>query len=199
MRKKLKAGKDVIIHKTVIVKRPGLVTIGNHVAIDPYVYITTAIEIGDYVHIGPFVSVIGGVKARLVMEDFTTIAAGCRLICASDDFAGGTGIIGPVVPKKFQSELKVDPIVMEKHSALGTSVIVFPGITIGEGAVVGAGSVVTKSLKPWTVNLGRPTRVIKKRPKRTILRFERQLYNSKKKTQACHSGANSVLQKNDRI
>lgn len=175
MKKKLKVGQDVIIHKTAIIKRPELVNIGNHVAIDPYVYITTTAEIGNYIHISPFVSIIGGAKAKMIMKDFTVIAAGCRLICASDDFAGGTGFIGPVVPKKFQSKLKIEPIIMEKHSALGANVIVFPGVTIGEGAVVGAGSVVTKSLEPWTVNLGRPTKVIKKRPKKTILNFERQL------------------------
>lgn len=179
MRRKLIVGKDVIIHPSVIIKRPWLVTVGHHVAIDPYVYITTAARIGSYVHIGPMVSINGGAKAKLIMKDFAAIAAGCRLICGTDDFAGGTGLIGPVVPKKFQSQLKIKPIIMEKHSALGANVIVLPGVTIGEGAVVGAGSVVTKSLPPWTVNLGRPTKVIKKRPKKTILNFERLLREKK--------------------
>jgi carbonic anhydrase/acetyltransferase-like protein (isoleucine patch superfamily) len=41
--------------------------------------------------------------------------------------------------------------------------IVLPGVTIGEGAVVGAGSVVTKDVEPWTVVGGNPAKFIKKR------------------------------------
>ncbi|MEH1965208.1 MAG: acyltransferase [Nostoc sp.] len=41
--------------------------------------------------------------------------------------------------------------------------IILPGVTIGEGAVVGAGSVVTKDIEPYTVVAGNPARFIKKR------------------------------------
>lgn len=173
--KKLITGKDVIIDKTAIIKRPELVKIGNHVAIDPFFFMTTQGEIGDYIHISALVSVIGGAKTKLIMKDFTTIAAGCRLICGSDDFSGGTGFINPFVPQRYKSKQKQSTIVMEKHSALGTNVIVFPGVTIGEGAVVGAGSLVLESIEPWTVNAGTPAVIIKKRPKETILKYEKQI------------------------
>ena len=168
-------GLDVIIHPTAIIKRPTLVKIGNHVAIDPFFYMTTAAEIGNYIHISSHVSVIGGTKAKLILKDFATIAAGCRLICGSDDYAHGSGLIGPVISKKYQSRQKIEPIILEKHSALGTNVVVFPGVTIGEGAVIGAGSVVTKSIEPWTINIGIPAKTIKKRPRAKILEYERLL------------------------
>ena len=46
---------------------------------------------------------------------------------------------------------------------MATGAIVLPGVTIGEGAVVAAGSVVTKDVEPWTVVGGNPARFIKKR------------------------------------
>lgn len=42
--------------------------------------------------------------------------------------------------------------------------IILPGVTIGEGAVVGAGSVVTKDVEPYTIVAGNPARFIRKRP-----------------------------------
>ena len=46
---------------------------------------------------------------------------------------------------------------------LGARVTVLPGISIGEGAVIGANSVVTQDIPPWTVAVGSPAKVIKKR------------------------------------
>ncbi len=46
---------------------------------------------------------------------------------------------------------------------LGARAITLPGVTIGEGAVVAAGAVVTKDAEPWAVVGGNPAKVIKKR------------------------------------
>lgn len=50
------------------------------------------------------------------------------------------------------------PIVIENDAWIGTGVIVMPNVTIGEGAVVGAGSIVTESVPPYTVVVGRPAK-----------------------------------------
>ncbi len=49
--------------------------------------------------------------------------------------------------------------------------IVLPGVHIGEGAVVGAGAVVTKNIPPYTVNVGIPAKTVGERPK--DLRYDR--------------------------
>jgi hypothetical protein len=59
-------GTDVVISPNAEIRRPQLVRIGSHVAVDA-AYIATAAEIADYAHIGPYVTVIGGPKARLSM------------------------------------------------------------------------------------------------------------------------------------
>lgn len=56
------------------------------------------------------------------------------------------------------------PITIEDCVWLGTRVVVLPGVTIGEGAIVGAGSVVTKDIPPYEIWAGVPAKFIKKRP-----------------------------------
>ena len=63
--------------------------------------------------------------------------------------------IAPSVPVKY------DSITIENDVWLGTGVVVLPNITIGEGAVVGANSVVTRDVKPYTIVGGSPARLIR--------------------------------------
>ena len=46
---------------------------------------------------------------------------------------------------------------------IGHGAIVMPGLSVGNGAVIGAGSVVTKDVAPWTIVAGNPARVIRRR------------------------------------
>lgn len=55
------------------------------------------------------------------------------------------------------------PVVIENDVWLGANVIVLPGVRIGEGAVIGAGSVVTRNIPRMTVAAGNPARVIRER------------------------------------
>lgn len=57
--------------------------------------------------------------------------------------------------------VKHGPITIENDVWLGTGVVVLPGIKIGEGAVVGANSVVTKDVRPYTIVGGSPARLIR--------------------------------------
>jgi len=50
---------------------------------------------------------------------------------------------------------------LEDDCWLGTGVIILPGITIGKGAIVGAGSIVTKNVPPFTVFVGNPAKFVK--------------------------------------
>lgn len=54
-----------------------------------------------------------------------------------------------------------EPIVIERNAWLGGGVIVLPGVTVGENAVVGAGAVVTKNVSPNVVVAGNPAREIR--------------------------------------
>jgi acetyltransferase-like isoleucine patch superfamily enzyme len=65
---------------------------------------------------------------------------------------------------KDWSHVTVKPVKIGNKSWIGLNVIVLKGVEIGEGAVVAAGSVVVKSVPPWTVVAGNPAKVIREIP-----------------------------------
>ena len=167
-------GEDVFISANVEIRRPHLVSIGNHVAIDTGFYCTVALEIGDYVHIAPYITVIGGEQGLLKMGHFSTVAAGSRIICGSDKHLGA-GLVGPTIPDGYKDEILIAPVVFEKFANVGTNVVIMPGVTLAEGTVVGANSLVTKNTEPWTIYVGSPARPVKDRRRDKMIELARKL------------------------
>lgn len=165
-------GEDVYIDKEARIVRPNLVSIGNHVAIDMCVYFSTEAEIGDYVHIAPHVSIIGGAQSKIIMGHFSNIGSGSKIVCGSDDFT--KGLINPLVPIKYR-HVKLTTITFKDHATLGVNCVVMPGVTLAEGSIVGANSLVTKDTEPWTIYAGSPARPIKMRDNTEILKYAKEL------------------------
>jgi acetyltransferase-like isoleucine patch superfamily enzyme len=160
-------GDDVFISANVEIRRPHLVSIGNHVAIDTGFYCTVRAEIGDYIHIGPYVTVIGGEKGLFRMGSFSTVGAGSRIICGTDEFLGA-GLVG-MSPPEYRDNVICAPVVFRMFASIGTNVVVFPGVTLGEGSVVGSCSLVTKSTEPWMIYYGIPAKPVKERPREKMI------------------------------
>jgi dTDP-4-amino-4,6-dideoxy-D-glucose acyltransferase len=169
------AGEDIYIGDKVDVRRPHLVSIGNHVAIDNGFYITTGADIGDHIHIAPYVTVIGGEKGFLRMGHFTNISTGGKIICGSDGFLGEGLISAPGIPEEYRDTLKIAPVHFEHFVNTGANITVLPGITLGEGSVIGASSLVTKDTEPWTIYIGCPARPVKMRKKEKMIEFAKRL------------------------
>lgn len=168
-------GSDVYIGDNVDIRRPALVSIGNHVAIDNGFYITTAAEIGNYIHIAPYVTVIGGEKGLLKMGNFTNISAGGKIICGSDAFLGDGLITAPGIPEEYRDRLIIEPVIFEDFANVGAGVTILPGVILAEGSVIGAGSLVNKSTEPWTIYIGSPAKPYKARKKEKMIEFANQL------------------------
>ena len=166
-------GDDVFISAQVEIRRPNLVRVGSHIAIDTGFYCTTGAQLGDYIHIGPYVTVIGGAPALLQMAGFNTIGAGSRVLCASDEFLGA-GLVG-MSPPEFRDVVHVEPVIFETFASVGTNVVIHPGVTLGEGSVVGSCSLVTKSTEPWTIYRGVPARPWRQRPSRVMMEAAEKL------------------------
>ena len=88
---------------------------------------------------------------EIVIGDQATVSQGVKLCCASHD-----------ITSKIM-ELTCRPIVINANAWVAGWAIILPGVTIGEGAVVAAGAVVTKDVEPWSVVGGNPAKFIKKR------------------------------------
>lgn len=170
----LSCGEDVFISANVEIRRPRLMRVGSHVAIDSGLYLTTAAEIGDYTHLGPYLTIIGGAESVFVMEDFVTIGAGSRLVCGSDRFLGD-GFTSITVPEEFRDTVDIGVIRCARFAGIGTNVVIMPNVTIGEGSVVGACSLVTKDTEPWTVYVGVPARPVKVRPREKMLEYAKRM------------------------
>ena len=170
----MKKGEDVRINDLAVIARPELVEMGDHISIDQWTYISTQLKMGSYIHIAPSVSIIGGALARLEMGDFTNIGSGSRIVCATDDFT--QGLISPVVPIEHRTVIN-KPVVFERYATLGVNCTVLPGVTLGEGCIVGANSLVTKDTEPWTIYAGSPAKPIKKRERERIIESAKKLMN----------------------
>jgi acetyltransferase-like isoleucine patch superfamily enzyme len=66
--------------------------------------------------------------------------------------------------KKDWSNVVCKPVLISDKSWIGFNSIILKGITVGEGAIVGAGSVVTKDVPPWTIVGGNPAKIIRDIP-----------------------------------
>ena len=165
-----KCGENVYVSENVEIKRPHLVWLESHIAIDSYFYCTTNMFVGNYVHIAPMVSIIGGADASFVMGNFTTIAIGCRIICATDEYLG-EGLVSPVIPNQYRDRVINLPVTLEEYSALASNVVVIPGVTLGEGAVVGANSYVNRDIPAWEIWAGSPAKFIRKRKRDRMIKF----------------------------
>ena len=68
---------------------------------------------------------------------------------------------GNILTNKNWSTVNAKPIVVCDKAWIGFDVLILKGVTIGEGAIVGAKSVVTKDVEPWTVVAGNPAQIVK--------------------------------------
>ena len=97
----------------------------------------------------------------ITLEDNVSIASGARLLCHQRDFSDFC-----VGDDYMQLGYTIKPIVLKKGCLIGMESFVMPGVTVGEGAIVGAGSMVTKDIPAWTVAVGRPAKVVRQIPER---------------------------------
>src|ERR1035437_318188 len=168
-------GKNVIIGKTVRIRYPELVEIGDNVIIDDFTYISTALKIHNNVHISAGCKIIGGKNAFVEMKDFSTLAPNVVLSAGSDDYI--SGIATPLVPIKYKGNVQIGKIILNKHCIVGAGSVVLPNVIFEEGACLGALSLAKVDLEEYGLYAGVPSKFIKKRNKEEILRLEKKLIN----------------------
>ncbi len=128
-------------------------------------------EIGDGSKVGTFVEIQKGAKIgkRCKISSHTFI---CEGVTIEDEVFIGHGVMftNDMFPRATAGDGKLQteadwtclPTVVKKGASIGSNVTLLCGITIGEGAIVGAGSVVTKDVPPGVIVVGNPAKVLRK-------------------------------------
>lgn len=153
------------------------IAFGTDIIIDDFVLISAKnrITIGNHVHIACFASITGG--ETIEIGDFSAVSQGCRILTGSDDFKDW-GFGNSTVPEEYRNTKRA-PIRIGRFCIIGANSVVLPGVTIGEGATVGACSVVTRDLEPWGVHIG--NRRVNERNRSAVLgTYERYLSDQMK-------------------
>lgn len=137
VRKRLKksmrfCGENVYIGPNVRIDEPFNLELGNNTCICTLTHI----------------SALGGVK----IGDDTMISSLCSITTLTHPINSRSRVAEPVISK---------PIVIGRNCWIGTGAIILSGITVGDDAIIGAGSVVTKDVSPATVVVGSPAKVLK--------------------------------------
>lgn len=142
-------------------------------------------EIGDYSKIGAFVEIQKGARigARVKVSSHSFI---CEGVVIEDDVFIGHGVMftNDKYPRSTaadgQLQTEADwvciPTFIRHDASIGSNSTILCGLTVGVGAIVGAGSMVTKDVPPWTIVAGNPARVLRRLdPHPLYQRFEAAL------------------------
>jgi acetyltransferase-like isoleucine patch superfamily enzyme len=123
-----------------------------------YAVACSKISIGKRVIIRPGTHLFGeahNLEVSIKIEDDVLVGGGVQFYVSNHAFDN------PDIPIIDQGHSDPQPIVLKKGCWIGGNVILLPGVTIGENSIVGAGSVVTKSIPDRVVAVGVPAKVIK--------------------------------------
>ena len=154
-------GKNVKISRYARIYSPDKIVIGDNVRIDDFCIISGNVIIGNNIHISAYVALYG--SKGIELEDYSGISPMTTVYSAMDDFSGDY-LIGPI-HAQHQTNIIGGKVILKRYSQIGTHCVIFPDITIGEGTVVGACSLVNQNLDSWIVCCGTPAKFLKKRKK----------------------------------
>ena len=158
-------GKNVIIGKTVRIRRPEYVSIGDNVIIDDFTYISCAMDLGNNSHIGSNVSISGGGAGRkLIMGSYSTISNGSSIHCASSDYKK-CSLDLPSVKESEQFGGEVSNIHISDFVVVGAHSCILPGSNIPEGSTYGAYTLIKPDSKllPYHLYVGNNCRELGER------------------------------------
>ena len=170
-------GRRPAIATRVSISNPQNVFLGDQVLLDESVGIdarhNSQIVIGHRVSIGKF-TILSSKGESITLSDGVNIGSHCRVATQTKIFIGSSTLIaayayiGPGNHMHSPSGSIIDGAMdlrggvrIENNVWVGTRATILDGVTIGEGAIVGAHSLVTEDVPPWTVVAGVPAKIIK--------------------------------------
>ena len=136
LKSKMNCGKNVSLRDRTIIYCPERLTIADNVSINSGVTILAQ----------------GGVS----IGEYTMISSGVTIVSVNHDYS-------KLGKEAWEGQIK-KPVIIGRDVWIAAGAIILPGVTIGDGAVVAAGSVVSRDVPPYSVVAGLPAAVTKERP-----------------------------------
>jgi acetyltransferase-like isoleucine patch superfamily enzyme len=148
-----KIGLGTKIHPLASINNFTNVSIGKHSEINRNVNIwTTQIIIGDYVQINPGTSIYG----KVIIGNYVMIGPNCMITGGSHQFKLTD------VPMRFQQSTEKE-IRIEDDVWIGANCVILEGVVVGKGSIIGAGSIVNKNIPEYSIAVGNPVDIKKRR------------------------------------
>lgn len=156
-------GDNVFISRNANFYSPQTISIGHDVRIDDFCILSGHIELGSYIHISAYSAIYG--KYGITLKDYSGLSPRVTIFSAMDDFSGHF-LINPMAGE--HTNVTGGIVTIEKFVQVGAGTIIFPNVVIGEGSVIGALSLVNRSVSEWGVFAGVPVRKLKDRSKNLL-------------------------------
>lgn len=155
-----RCGEGVKIHPLAKVCKPEAVSLGDHCTLGDFVFIWGGQEttIGPHSHIQVHCKIWGG--GRTIIGSYVSVGLGSTLLSAVYDYKLGLRMVDHL-PEGHTNTL-FGTLQIGDDAYIGADCTILP-VKIGEGAVVGARSVVNKDLDPWGVYVGSPAKKVGER------------------------------------
>jgi acetyltransferase-like isoleucine patch superfamily enzyme len=147
-------GDNVSIAKTCKIVGLHNIEIGDNSRIDDFCTLiaTGPLVLRDEVHIHGYCQI--GARGGVTFDERTALAAGCLVYSASDSPLGRY-MVGGAVPAEFTKPV-IAPVHFQRHSGAFAQCTILPGVTMHEGAMACAHSLVARSVPEWTIASGTP-------------------------------------------
>lgn len=150
-------GKNVLVYPLVKIIRAERMEIDDYSRICDYVYIDAGkwVKIGKYCMITWHSIIEGG--GGVLLGDRVFLGPATKLLTSTYEINGFYG--NEFLPEGTRG-FQYGDIIINDDAYIGANSVIMPGVTIGEGAVVGANSLVDRNLKPWGIYFGNPVKLI---------------------------------------
>ncbi|GHD78411.1 acyltransferase [Vogesella fluminis] len=171
-------GENVLVSDKASIYNPQNISIGNNVRIDDFCIISAGhggVSIGNYVHVAAYSSLIG--SGKISLSDYSGLSSRVSIYSSNDDYTGDR-MTNPTVPPKYTGVISAD-VFIGKHVIIGNGSIILPGISLNDGSVIAALSLVNKDCEPFKIYGGVPAKPLKER-KKNLLDLEVQFLEDKK-------------------
>lgn len=141
--------------------------VGAGSIVDDWCYFSTRVHIGRNSHVANNCSIAGGADFLFTLGDYSSLSAGVRIWCSSNDFVNDLIALDVAGDDPITGDVTIG-----NYTGVGANAVVMPRNDIPEGVAIGALSFVPAAFEfePWTVYAGIPIRPVAARNRERVLR-----------------------------